>query len=99
MNKRPEAPMLHLVHHLVKKKVLSESEVARIEEARAAAPYQPLHEFLIERGFAKEEQVLTALAELLGIELVDLTKITVDPETLKTMPLKLVHRRSLMPIV
>src|SRR5207302_10245317 len=57
-----------------------------------------LHELLIERGFAKEEHVLNALAELLGIEMVDLTKITVEPETLQAMPLKLVHRRSLMPI-
>ena len=67
-------------------------------EARAASPTEPLHKLLIERGFAKEEHVLAALAEELGMELVDLTKVTVDPEVLRTMPLKLVHRRSLMPI-
>jgi general secretion pathway protein E/type IV pilus assembly protein PilB len=89
---------MQLAHYLTKKKILSADDLARLEEARAAAPYQPLHELLIERGFAKEEVVLTALAELLGIELVDLTKITVEPETLAAMPLKLVHRRSLMPI-
>ncbi|HLJ97488.1 MAG TPA: ATPase, T2SS/T4P/T4SS family, partial [Gemmataceae bacterium] len=89
---------MQLAHHLCKKKILTADDLARIEEARAAAPYQPLHELLIERGFAKEEEVLTSLAELLGIELVDLTKVTVDPDTLQAMPLKLVHRRSLMPI-
>src|SRR5262249_45038893 len=53
---------------------------------------------LIERGFAKEEAVLTALAEEVGLELVDLTKVTVEKDTLQAMPLKLVHRRTLMPL-
>src|SRR5690349_16044782 len=89
---------MQLAQHLAKKNLLSADDLARLAEVRAAAPTEPLHKLLIERGFAKEEDVLTALAEELGIELVDLTKITVDPETLKAMPLKLVHRRSLMPI-
>ena len=89
---------MQLAQHLAKKKILSADDLIRIAEARVASPYQPLHELLIERGFAKEQDVLTALAELLGIEMVDLTKVTIEPETLQTMPLKLVHRRSLMPI-
>ena len=32
------------------------------------------------------------------MELVDLTQVTVEPSTLQAMPLKLVHRRSLMPL-
>ena len=32
------------------------------------------------------------------MELVDLTNVKVDPETLQSMPLKLVHRRTLMPL-
>src|SRR5262249_60111929 len=31
-------------------------------------------------------------------ELVDLTQVSVEPDTLQAMPLKLVHRRSLMPL-
>jgi type II secretion system protein E len=89
---------MQLAQHLAKKNLLSPDDLARLAEVRAAAPTEPLHKLLIERGFAKEEDVLAALSEELGIELVDLTKITVDPETLKSMPLKLVHRRSLMPI-
>jgi general secretion pathway protein E/type IV pilus assembly protein PilB len=89
---------MQLAHHLAKKNLLSPDDLARVAEARAAAPTQPLHQLLIERGFAKEEDVLAALAEELGMELVDLTKVTVEPETLEAMPLKLVHRRSLMPI-
>ena len=44
-------------------------------------------------NFAKEEEVLAALAEEFGMELVDLTDVKVEPETLHaSMPLKLVHR-------
>jgi general secretion pathway protein E/type IV pilus assembly protein PilB len=77
---------------------MPETELPRIAEAQAAEPSRPLHELLIERGFAKEEDVLSALAEELGMDLVDLTKVTIDPETLQAMPLKLVHRRTLMPL-
>ena len=62
------------------------------------APNKPLHSVIIEQDFAKEEDVLPVLAEQFGMELVDLTKATVDPETLRIMPTKLVHRRNLMPL-
>src|SRR6516225_4865796 len=89
---------MHLAQRLVKKGLLPVAELPRVSEAQAAAPSQPLHELLIEKGFVKEEPVLAALAEEFGMDLVDLTKVTVEPETLKAMPLKLVHRRTLMPL-
>jgi general secretion pathway protein E/type IV pilus assembly protein PilB len=89
---------MQLVQRLIKKGLLTEADLPRVAEAQAAAGSKALHEVLIERGFAKEEDILAALAEELGMDLVDLTKVTVDPETLQAMPLKLVHRRSLMPL-
>src|SRR5713101_3925473 len=89
---------MHLLQRLLEKGALSESDVPRVTEASAATPDKPLHELLIEKGFAKEEHVLAALADEFGMELVDLTNVTVDPETLQAMPLKLVHRRTLMPL-
>jgi type II secretion system protein E len=89
---------MQLVQRLIKRGVLPASELTRVSEAHFAAPGKPLHELLIERGFAKEEDVLAALADEFGMELVDLTKIKVEPETLQAMPLKLVHRRTLMPL-
>src|SRR5262249_38166074 len=77
---------------------LPAGELARVAEAQAAAPGKPLHELLIEKGFAKEDDVLAALADEFGMDLVDLTKVTIEPEMLKAMPLKLVHRRTLMPL-
>jgi type II secretion system protein E len=87
-----------LVQRLVQKGVLQEADLPRVAEVQAATPNRPVHELLIERGFAKEEAVLAALAEEFGLDRVDLTKVTVEPETLKAMPLKLVHRRTLMPL-
>jgi general secretion pathway protein E/type IV pilus assembly protein PilB len=89
---------MQIAKRLVEQGVLSEADLGRVAEAQAAAPAKPLHEILIENGFAKEEPVLAALAEEFGMELVDLTQVTVAAETLKAMPLKLVHRRSLMPL-
>src|SRR5438128_12004575 len=89
---------MQLAQRLVHKGILSDSDLSRVLEAQLAAPTKPLHELLIERGFAKEPDVLGALAEELGLELADLTNVTVEPETLAAMPLKLVHRRTLMPL-
>src|SRR5436309_437868 len=89
---------MQLAQRLVKKGVLSAQDLSRLAEEHAAAPNKPLHQLLIEKGFAKEEDVLPLLAEELGMDLVDLTDVSVDPDTLKAMPLKLVHRRTLMPL-
>src|SRR5947209_1257229 len=89
---------MQLLQRLVERGALSGADMARAAEAQAASPSKPLHELLIEKGFASEEQVLPALAEELGMDMVDLTQRTVEPETLKVMPLKLVHRHSLMPL-
>jgi type II secretion system protein E len=89
---------MQLVDQLIQKGYLREEDRASIAEVQAAAPARPLHELLIDRGFAREEQVLTTLAEAFGMELVDLTKVHVESDTLKSMPSKLVHRKSIMPL-
>ena len=68
---------MQLAQRLVSKGVIPESDLARIAEVQASASGKPLHELLVEHGFAKEEQVLAALAEEFGMELVDLTNVTV----------------------
>src|SRR5258708_30861136 len=89
---------MQLAQRLVRRGVLKPDELGRMAEAHAQAPSRPLHELLVERGFAKEDEVLAALAEEFGMELIDLTDVKVEPETLLAMPLKLVHRRTIMPL-
>jgi general secretion pathway protein E/type IV pilus assembly protein PilB len=89
---------MQLAQRLVRRGVLKVEDLARVAELQAGAPSRPLHELLVERGFAKEEDVLAGLAEEFGMDLVDLTNVRVPSEVLQTMPLKLVHRRSLMPL-
>jgi type II secretion system protein E len=93
----PEACM-QLVDKLIQKGYLREEDRVSLAEVQAAAPNKSAHELLMERGFAREEHVLSTLAEEFGMELVDLTKVKIDPETMKMMPLKLVHRKALMPL-
>jgi general secretion pathway protein E/type IV pilus assembly protein PilB len=89
---------MQLLQRLVRRGVLSNADVSKVMEAHAGVPNKAVHELLIEKGFAKEEQVLPALAEEFGMELVDLTVVKVDPDVLKAMPLKLVHRKTIMPL-
>ena len=77
---------------------LSDADLRRAEEAVAASADRPAHEVLIEKGIGKEDAILQTLADEFGLELVDLTQITVSPETVAIMPTKLVHRRNLIPI-
>ena len=89
---------MHLGHILLEKGQLTPADLARLEEAHAAQPDKPIHELILDKSLAKEDVVLAALAEEFGLELVDLTKTSVEPEVLKSMPSRLVHRRSLMPL-
>src|ERR1043166_289723 len=89
---------MQLAQRLVQKGFLAEADLPRLTEVTASLPDRPIHEILIERGFAKEDAVLTTLAEEFGLELVDLSQITITTDTLASMPQKLVHRRNLMPL-
>jgi general secretion pathway protein E/type IV pilus assembly protein PilB len=89
---------MQLAQRLLRRGVLKPDDMPRIEEARILAPNKPLHELLIEKNFAKEDDVLAALAEEFGMDLIDLTDYKVDSDVLQSMPLKLVHRRTIMPL-
>jgi general secretion pathway protein E/type IV pilus assembly protein PilB len=89
---------MNLLQLLVHKGLLRDDDVPALQSAAKAQPQRPLHLLLLDQGFAKEEDVLPVLAEHYGMDLVDLTKVRVEQDMLKTMPNKLVHRRNLMPL-
>ncbi len=87
-----------LLATLADKGLLSPADADRAAAALAAAPDTPPHRVLIDKGFVKEDVLLPVLADEFGLELVDLSRATVTPEILATMPPKLVHRKHLFPV-
>lgn len=89
---------MQLLQTLVRKGIIQEHDMDLVRQAQTAAPDRPLHLLLVERGLAREEDVLPLLAEEFGLDFVDLSEAVIQPETLRSLPSKLVHRRNLMPI-
>ena len=89
---------MQLIQTLITRGLLTDADRSRANDAIKAAPGIPQHQVLIDKGFIKEEVLLPVLAQVFGLELVDLSHATVEREVLAAMPQKLVHRKNLMPI-
>src|SRR5882672_6821087 len=89
---------MQLLKTLVDRGLLPETDRQRASDAIKDAPDFPPHQVLIDKGFIKEQLLLPVLAEEFGLELVDLSHATITPDVLAGMPLRLVHRKNLMPI-
>src|SRR5688572_24974005 len=53
---------------------------------------------VIQLGFLNERQMLELLGEQLHLPLVNLAEITIDNQTLKSLPPRFVYRKRLVPI-
>ena len=53
---------------------------------------------IIQLGHLSERQLLEVMAEQLHLPLLNLEEISIDPETLQTLPPKIVYRKRLVPI-
>jgi type II secretion system protein E len=53
---------------------------------------------IVQLGFLTERQLLEVMAEQLHLPLVNLTDISIEPQTLQALPSKLVYRKRLVPI-
>jgi general secretion pathway protein E/type IV pilus assembly protein PilB len=89
---------MQLLQLLLRRNLLKPEDVARLNELRSREPSRRLHELIIERNFAKEEEVLPLLAEQLGMEFLDLSEYKVPSDVQNSVPLKLIHRKNLMPL-
>ena len=58
----------------------------------------PLAEVAEQLSLDSADTVLAAIAETLGLTVIDLTKTTIDPEVVQAFPAKLVHRHGVFPI-
>jgi len=80
----------------LKKGSLDAQQLQRARQAQAADGR--LDRFAGELGYASEEEVLAAVAESLGLEMIDLAHTEVDLAILKDFPVKLIHQLELFPI-
>ncbi len=89
---------MQLIQTLIARGLLAEADRARANDVLKAAPDFPPHQVLVDKGFIKEDVLLPVLAEEFGLELIDLSRATIERDVLAMMPQKLVHRKNLMPI-
>jgi len=81
---------------LLRKGLITEEQLA--EAAAKLRPDERIDQILVRNGWVKEKDVLEIMSEQLAIPLVDLDEKDIDPELLKLVPSRLVHRHGLMPI-
>lgn len=72
----------------------------QLEEASALQQAEGLRldRAIVQLGFLSERQLLEVMAKELHLPLVSLADMSVDPETLRALPAKIVYRKRLVPI-
>ncbi len=69
---------MHFLQRMREKSQLSDADFRRAEEAIAAHPDRLAHEVLLEKNIGHNDDILNAVAEEFGMELVDLSKAVVS---------------------
>jgi general secretion pathway protein E/type IV pilus assembly protein PilB len=90
-------PNVNIAQFLLGRKVLTASQV---EDAAALQRAEGLRldRAIIQLGFLTEMQLLELMSEHLQLPLVKLAELTIEPETLRALPSKIVYRKRLVPI-
>ncbi|MBL8756869.1 MAG: Flp pilus assembly complex ATPase component TadA [Phycisphaerae bacterium] len=82
--------------------LLQQGLISRVQVDRAVAEQRASGErfdkVAVRLGYVTREQVLSVLGEQFHMPIVDLTSTRVEPEVLATLPAKLVHKQSCVPI-
>jgi type II secretion system protein E len=81
---------------LITKGLVTREQIAQANSSRRSASDR-LDRILLQLGFMSEENLLKVFSEQFAIPIVDLPNETVNPEILKAMPAKLIHRRKIFP--
>lgn len=81
---------------LVQRGVVTDEQLEQGNAARK--PSERIEHCLTRLGFLKERDYLEIYSEQLSIPLVDLASIKIDPQLLRDMPSKVVHRDRVIPI-
>jgi general secretion pathway protein E len=88
---------MSIVDLLLEKKWVTATQVAAAQELREREGLR-VDRALVRLGHITEERLLTAMSEQLSIPMIDLSSVTIDVETLRAMPPKLVYKKNIVPI-
>lgn len=84
-------------------KILEEAELVSASEIKnilrqSKESGQSVRQLLIQSGAVKEEDMLAAIAQKMGMEVVDLDNVLISPEALKLVPEKIAKKYHIFPI-
>ncbi|MFO0948188.1 MAG: ATPase, T2SS/T4P/T4SS family [Planctomycetota bacterium] len=91
--------MLHEIPELLaRKQVISADQLARIRELEAREPEERIDQLLLKHEIVTEDALLTALAEAMGFQFLDLANVEPSREALEKTPPKFVFKHRVLPI-
>lgn len=82
---------------LVKRGLLTAEQVAELSQSVNGGP-ERLEMAAVDRGWVNEEDVLEALGQEIGVDVIDLEHTDVDLSLLNEFPQRLIHRFDLFPV-
>ena len=88
---------MSIVEILLEKGLITPEHLAQAMDLRKSSGAR-LDRALVELGCLNEDQLIEVMSEQLAIPMVDLTKVEIDLETLRSLPPKLVYRKNLVPV-
>lgn len=89
----------HLGEALVRRGLVDPQGLAQVlADQRQAAPHRLLGELLVERGALSEAQLRVALAEWLGVRVIDPRAFTPEPAALALLPRAVAEREAALPL-
>ena len=91
-------PLVKLGEALVKLKLLTKDELSIALDVQRENRKKPLGEILLDLGLLSKEQLSHAMAQKLGIPMVDLSRFQIDPAVLKVLPEELVRKSKVVPL-
>ena len=88
---------MSFVEMLLERGMITSDHLAEAVELRKRDGLR-LDRALVQLGHLTEEQLLKVVAEQLGMEVIDLSDVSIDVETLQSLPPKLVYRKNIVPV-
>ncbi|QDU55451.1 GspE/PulE family protein [Aeoliella mucimassa] len=82
---------------LIERGLLTADQVTELRDSANGAPIR-LEMAAVDRGWVREDEVLEALGDAIGVDVVDLEHTEVDLSLLNEFPQRLIHRYDLFPV-